>query len=58
MKECLNCKKIVRDTDKYCRNCGIKILTKIETTIINVIKTSLIIVLIITIVMFILSYLI
>ena len=26
MKECLNCKKVVRDSDKYCRNCGIRVL--------------------------------
>ena len=26
MKECINCKKVVRDSDKYCRNCGIRVL--------------------------------
>lgn len=58
MKECLNCKKVVRDGDKYCRNCGIRVLKPYQNTLINITKALLIIILIIMIVMFILSYLI
>lgn len=58
MKECLNCKKVVRDSDKYCRNCGIRVLKPYQNTLINITKILLIIILIIMIVMFILSYLI
>lgn len=55
MKECNQCHKVVRTTDKYCRNCGIKILKPYQLTIINIIKIILIITLIITITMFIIS---
>lgn len=58
MKECLNCKKIVRTNDKYCRNCGTKILKDIEIIIINIIKTILIIILILIIIMFIISFIV
>ena len=58
MKECINCNKVVRDSDKYCRNCGIRVLKPYQNTLINITKILLIIILIIMIVMFILSYLI
>lgn len=58
MKECQNCKKVIRTTDKYCRNCGTKIQSSIEITIINIIKTLLIIILITMIIMYIISFLI
>ena len=58
MKECINCKKVVRDSDKYCRNCRIRVLKQYQNTLINITKILLIIILIIMIVMFILSYLI
>ena len=58
MKECINCKKVVRDSDKYCRNCGIRVLAPYQSTLINIIKVLLIIILITMIAMFIISYLI
>lgn len=58
MKECKNCKKVVRTTDKYCRNCGSKVQKELEILLINITKVILIIILILIIVMFILSYLI
>lgn len=29
MKNCVNCNAIIREEDRYCRNCGIKIPSKI-----------------------------
>ena len=58
MKECSNCKKVVRTTDKYCRNCGIRVLAPYQNTLINITKVLLIIILITMITMFIISYLI
>ena len=36
MKKCLNCNSDIRDEDKYCRNCGVKVKKEIYYTIINV----------------------
>lgn len=58
MKECSNCHKVVRSSDKYCRNCGIKILKPYQITLINITKALLIIIFLIMIIMFIVSYLI
>lgn len=58
MKECNNCKEVVRTTDKYCRNCGIRVLAPYQQNIINITKILLIIILITMIAMFIVSYLI
>jgi rRNA maturation endonuclease Nob1 len=38
MKECINCKKVVRDSDKYCRNCGIRVLKPYQNILINITK--------------------
>lgn len=56
MKNCPNCQKVVRDTDSYCRNCGIKILKPYQITLIKITKVLLIIIFIIMIIMFIISY--
>lgn len=56
MKNCQNCKKVVRNTDYYCRNCGIKILKPYQIVLINITKVLLIIIFIIMIIMFIFSY--
>jgi cation transport ATPase len=49
---------VIRDSDKYCRNCGIRVLKPYQNILINITKVLLIIILIIMIVMFVLSYLI
>lgn len=56
MKECLNCHKVIRTTDKYCRNCGTRILKSYQNILINISKILLIIIFIIMIIMFIVSY--
>lgn len=56
MKECLNCHKVVRNSDKYCRNCGNKILKPYQIVLTNIAKILLIIIFIIMISMFIVSY--
>ena len=58
MKECINCKKVVRDSDKYCRNCGIRVLKTYQNILINITKVLLIIILIKMIVMYVKSFLI
>ena len=58
MKECINCKQVVRDSAKHSRNCGIIVLKPYQNILINITKVLLIIILIIMIVMFVLSYLI
>lgn len=58
MRECNNCKKIVRDSDRYCRNCGTRILKSYQQILINIVKVLLIIILVIMVLMFIISYLI
>ena len=44
MKECINCKKVVRDSDRYCRNCGIRVLKPYQNILINITKVLLIII--------------
>lgn len=56
MGECNNCRKVIRDGDKYCRNCGIRVLKPYQSVLINIIKVLLILIIVIMIVMFIVSY--
>lgn len=58
MKKCLNCKWDVRDTDKYCRNCGCLLQTNKNYIIVNVLTAFMIIGIIFMIALFIASYLI
>ena len=37
MRECNNCRKVIRDGDKYCRNCGIRVLKPYQSVLINII---------------------
>lgn len=36
MQKCKNCNSLIRDNDKYCRNCGIKISSKAYVIICNI----------------------
>ncbi len=58
MKKCLNCKSNVRDTDKYCRNCGSYLQSNGKYVLVNVLITVVSIGLLLMIAMFAVSYLI
>ncbi len=58
MKKCLNCKSDVRDTDRYCRNCGCPIEEDKNYVFTNVLIIFVIIGLIGMIALFIASYLV
>ena len=58
MKKCKNCGSVTRETDKYCRNCGIVILSDMNI-LINSIFTGLILIgIIFLIILLIASYLV
>lgn len=56
MKKCVNCKEDNRDTDTYCRNCGVVIKSNSYYVIINVLTVISFIFLIIVIGLFITLY--
>ena len=56
MKRCLNCNKIVKDKDNYCRNCGIEIKKNSYYILMNVITFFAIMFLVLVIALFISSY--
>ena len=58
MKKCINCKRYVRDDDKYCRQCGTMIISNKSYIIINIVSIILIIGIIFMILLFISSYLV
>lgn len=58
MKKCINCKWDIRDTDKYCRNCGCLLQSNNNYILINVIIIFIILIIIGMIALFIASYLI
>lgn len=58
MKKCLNCKRDVRDTDTYCRNCGCSLQSNKNYIITNVIVTFIVIGMILMVTLFIASYLV
>ena len=58
MKKCLNCKRDVRDTDIYCRNCGCSLQSNKNYIITNVIVAFIVIGMILMVALFIASYLV
>ena len=58
MKKCLNCKRDVRDTDTYCRNCGCSLQSNKNYIITNVIVAFIVIGMILMVALFIASYLV
>lgn len=56
MKKCYNCKKINRDTDKYCRNCGYIIKSNTYYILVNIGTIFAVLILVFVIVLFIASY--
>ena len=58
MIKCINCGNDNRDTDRYCRNCGIKIRTNGYYIILNILTVLFIIALILTVILLIASYIV
>ena len=58
MRMCYNCKRINRENDKYCRNCGLLIKNNKYYILINIGTVIVLIALIFIIVLFTASYLI
>ena len=46
MKKCINCKWDIRDTDKYCRNCGCPLQSNNNYILINVIIIFIVLIII------------
>ena len=57
MRKCLNCEANVRDTDRYCRNCGCVIQSNKNYIITNVIIVFIVLCIISVIALFVASYL-
>lgn len=58
MIKCVNCNGDCRDTDKYCRNCGIRIRKSFYYILMNILITIFTIILILTLLLLIVSYII
>ena len=58
MKECLNCKSNLRDTDKYCRNCGCLLQSNASYIFTNIMIALVSLGIIFLIALFIASYLV
>lgn len=56
MIKCVNCGNSSRDTDIYCRNCGVKIRGSWYYIMISILRYVLIIALVIVVLLFIVSY--
>ena len=57
MNSCLNCNHIVKENDKYCRNCGIEIKNGGHYVAISVFTFLAILGLILLVILFVASYL-
>ena len=58
MKKCKNCGSLTRENDKYCRNCGIVILSDMDILINNIFTGLILIGIIFLIILVIASYLV
>jgi len=58
MKKCKNCEGLVRDNDKYCRNCGIVILSDMNILVNSIFIGLIWIGIVFFIILFIASYLV
>ena len=58
MKKCKNCNSLTRENDKYCRNCGIKILSDMNMLINSIFTGIILIGIVFLIILFIASYLV
>lgn len=56
MKKCVNCKTIVKENDKYCRNCGCILKSNFKRVIINILITIITLGLLFMIALFVASY--
>lgn len=58
MKTCVNCKGINKDSDTFCRNCGIKLHNGIYYALINISTILVILGIIFMIILFVASYMV
>lgn len=58
MIKCVNCKSDCRDTDRYCRNCGIKIRKPIYYVVMNILIVFFTIDLVLAMLLLIASYIV
>jgi len=58
MKKCKNCNALIRENDKYCRNCGILIQNDFNIIINNIFTGLILIGNIFLIILFIASYIV
>ena len=56
MKRCKNCNALIRDNDRYCRNCGICIPNNFVILLLNLFTVIMVIGIIFLILLFIASY--
>ncbi len=56
MKKCLNCKSDTRDSDKYCRNCGVKVSGNAVYIVCSIMNFIIIVAIIFLIMLFVASY--
>ncbi|MBR3162441.1 MAG: hypothetical protein IKF19_06910 [Bacilli bacterium] len=56
MKKCKNCSAIIRDNDRYCRNCGILIPSNFYELVCNIFIIFMILGIIFFAILFITSY--
>lgn len=58
MKKCLNCHNTIKEEDKYCRYCGIRIENNNHYILMNVLKVFVIIGWILLILLFVASFIV
>lgn len=56
MKKCKNCNALIREKDKYCRNCGNIVLSDIQIIITDIFTWLILIGIVFLIILFIASY--
>lgn len=56
MKRCNNCNAVIRDEDKYCRNCGIYISGEVYSIMYNIFSILIVAGIVFFILLFIASY--
>ena len=56
MKKCKNCDALIRDNDKYCRNCGIPLHGDLYILICNIFTVFIVLGIIFFVLLFIASY--
>jgi len=58
MKKCKNCNAIIREEDKYCRNCGVVIPSKLYNIVCDIYTVLIVLGILFFIVLIVASYII